>query len=282
MIGRREAGIIKRKRQPDSNTVRLPSRPHERIRKECRKLDSILEVNEVTKLFTNGRGVRNVSFAVSKGDIFGFIGPNGAGKTTVLKIIMGLTRADQGHVRIFGHNLTDRFEQAMQHVGCMIETADAYEYMSAYDNLKLSARFYPDLPKTRIEQVLEQVSLAPYKNERVSGYSLGMKQRLGLASALLSNPQLVILDEPTNGLDIEGMVDIRNTIQQLAHEQGITFLISSHMIHDLSMIVNRIGIMYSGNLIHVVELNQLLKEGKTLEQYVVTQFQTPKESDSYA
>jgi ABC-type multidrug transport system ATPase subunit len=147
-----------------------------------RKLDQLLEVNDVTKLYKNGRGVRNVSFDVSRGDIFGFIGPNGAGKTTMLKIIMGLIRPDQGNVRIFGNNVTDHFEQAMERVGCIIETADAYEYMSAYDNLKLSARFYPDLPKTRIDQILEQVGLAPYKNERVGGYSLGMKQNRPMVS----------------------------------------------------------------------------------------------------
>ncbi|NGQ97521.1 ABC transporter ATP-binding protein [Brevibacillus sp. SYP-B805] len=242
---------------------------------------SILEVKEVTKLYKNGRGVRNVSFDISKGDIFGLIGPNGAGKTTLLKLIMGLIRPDQGSIRIFGHCVSERFEQAMEIVGCIIETADAYDYMSAYDNLKLSARFYPDLPKTRIDQSLEQVGLAPYKRERVGGFSLGMKQRLALASALLSNPQLVILDEPTNGLDMEGMVDVRNTIQQLALEQGITFLISSHLIHDLSMIANRIGIMHNGSLIRLGKVNEWLTEEMTLEQYVISQIQALKEEEDY-
>jgi ABC-type multidrug transport system ATPase subunit len=242
---------------------------------------SLLEVREVTKLYKNGRGVHHVSFDVSKGDIFGFIGPNGAGKTTMLKLMMGLIRPDQGNIRIFGHSVMEQFEQAMERVGCIVETADSYEYMSAYDNLKLSARFYPDLPKTRIDQVLDEVGLAPYKHERVAGYSLGMKQRLAIASALLSNPQLVILDEPTNGLDIEGMVDVRNTIRQLALEQGITFLISSHMIHDLSMIVNRIGIMNNGHLIRLGNVKELLKEEMTLEQYVLMQIQAAKGADAY-
>ncbi len=239
---------------------------------------SLLEVKEVTKLYKNGRGVRNVSFDISKREIFGLIGPNGAGKTTLLKIITGLIRPDQGSIRLFGHSVTDRFERAIRRVGCIIETADAYDDMSAYDNLKLSARFYPDLPKTRIDQALDQVGLAPYKKERVGSYSLGMKQRLALASALLSNPQLVILDEPTHGLDIEGMFDVRNTIRQLGLEQGITFLISSHLIHDLSMIVNRIGIMHNGSLIRLGNVYELL-EGMTLEQYVISQIQTPKEAD---
>ncbi|WP_231571413.1 ABC transporter ATP-binding protein [Gordoniibacillus kamchatkensis] len=238
-----------------------------------------MEVKQVAKLYNNGRGVRNVSFDVAQGDIFGLIGPNGAGKTTLLKMLTGLMRPDRGTIHIFGHSVTERFEQAMERVGCIVETADAYDYMSAYDNLKLSARFYPDLPRSRIGQALEQVGLAQYANERVGGYSLGMKQRLALASALLSNPRMVVLDEPTNGLDIEGMVDIRNTIRRLAQEHEITFLISSHMIHDLSLIANRVGIMNKGSLIRLGEANEWLRDGMTLEQYVVTHLQASKEAD---
>ncbi|TDF94398.1 ABC transporter ATP-binding protein [Paenibacillus piri] len=242
-------------------------------------MGSILEVEEVTKLYANGRGVRNISFEVCKGDIFGFIGPNGAGKTTMLKIMMGLIRPDRGSIRIFGHSVSDRFEQAMAQVGCMIETADAYEYLSAYDNLKLSARFYRDLPKTRISQVLEQVNLADYKKERVDVYSLGMKQRLALASALLSKPQVVILDEPTNGLDVEGMVEFRRVILQLAREEGITFIISSHLMHDLSMVANRIGIMNNGHLIRLGAVHELINKEVTLEEYVVSQIQFSQEGE---
>lgn len=245
-------------------------------------MDTLLEVQDVTKRYSNGRGVRNVSFDVMKGDIFGFIGPNGAGKTTVLKIILGLIRPDEGNVRIFGHPVAEAFEQAMGRVGCLIETADAYEYMSAYDNLKLSARFYRELPKTRMDQVLEQVGLAPYKHERVSGYSLGMKQRLGLASALLSNPELVLLDEPANGLDIEGMADVRNTILRLSKEQGITFLIASHLMHDLGMIANKIGIMHNGSLIRTGNVDELLQGGTTLEQFVLAQIQEQKDAKQHA
>lgn len=242
----------------------------------------ILQVNEVTKLYKNGRGIQNVSFDISKGDILGLIGPNGAGKTTLLKVITGLIRPSRGSIRIFNHSLEERFEQAMEHVGCIIESADAYDNRSAYHNLKLAARFYPNLPKTRIDQVLELVGLDSYKNERVSGYSLGMKQRLALASALLSNPQLVILDEPTNGLDLEGMIDLRSIIQQLARVQGIAFLISSHMIHDLSLIVTRIGIMLEGSLIHQGNVKELLSDDSTLEQYVVKQIQLSKDANAYA
>ncbi|ETI68476.1 ABC transporter ATP-binding protein [Neobacillus vireti] len=242
-------------------------------------METALEVKGITKRYKSGRGVRDIRFDIAKGDIFGLNGPNGAGKTTLLKIIIGLIRPDHGSVTIFGNNTTDQFEQAMKQVGCMIETADSYDYLSAYDNLKLSARFYPELPRTRIDEVLEQVGLAPYKKEKVNGFSLGMKQRLRLASALLSKPKLVILDEPTNGLDIEGIVNFRNTIQQLACEHGITFLISSHMINELSLIAGRIGIMQNGQLIRVGGVNELVKPGITLEQYIVSQLHTSKEGD---
>jgi ABC-2 type transport system ATP-binding protein len=251
-------------------------------REESAKLNNILVVENVTKRFANGRGVRNISFEMSRGDIFGLIGPNGAGKTTLLKIITGLIRPDQGDVRLFGHRLADRFEQAMERVGCLIETADVCDELSARDHLRLAARFYPRLPKSRIDEVLELVDLAAFKNEQAGIFSLGMKQRLALASALLSNPQLVLLDEPANGLDVEGMVEIRGLIRQLAAEQGTAFLISSHLMHDLGMIANRIGILYSGRLIENGTVDELLQEKTTLEQFVVSQIQQAKEAEYYA
>jgi ABC-2 type transport system ATP-binding protein len=242
-------------------------------------MEQILEVKEISKIFKNGRGVKQVSFDVFKGDVFGFIGPNGSGKTTILKIIMGLIHPDKGNIRIFGHNIVNNFELAMKQVGCMVETADAYDYMTAFENLRLSARFYPEISKSRIYEVLEQVGLNPYKTEKVRNYSLGMKQRLALGSALLSNPKLVILDEPTNGLDIDGIIDCRNTIRNLASEKGITFLISSHMINELSMVANRIGIMKNGSLISFGNVSDLLKEGMTLEQFLISTLHSSKGED---
>ncbi|WP_028611391.1 ABC transporter ATP-binding protein [Paenibacillus harenae] len=244
-------------------------------------MEGILEVQDVSKRFNNGRGIHNVGFGLSKGDVFGLFGPNGAGKTTLLKIITGLTRPDRGTVRLFGQPAPQRFEQVMARVGCVIESADVYDYLSAYENLKLASRFYPDLPRSRIDQVLEEVGLTPYKREKAGGFSLGMKQRLALAAALLPNPQLMILDEPTNGLDIEGMVDIRQTISRLAGEQGIAFLISSHMIGDMEKLVNRFGILRQGALIRQDRLQGLLSDGLTLEQYYLEQIQTIKEANAY-
>jgi ABC-2 type transport system ATP-binding protein len=182
----------------------------------------------------------------------------------------GLCPADTGSIRLFGFSTTDRFEQAMARVGCVIETADAYEYMSGYANLKLAGRFYRGLPRSRIEEALEWVGLTPYGKERVSGYSLGMKQRLALAGTLLSSPELIILDEPTNGLDIEGIIDVRNIILNLSRSKGIAFLISSHMMSEMEMICNRIGILCGGELIREGNVSQLLAEGVTMEQFYLS------------
>lgn len=235
-------------------------------------MEKILEVKNLTKTYSNGRGIKDISFEVYKGDVFGFLGPNGAGKTTLMKLITGLSRVDKGQVKMFGFDIEDQHEKAMAKVGCLIETADAYEYMSAYKNLELAARFYKDLKKTRIEEVLEDVGLGQFKYEKVAGFSLGMKQRLGLALAILSEPEFVILDEPVNGLDIEGMVDIRNTINYLAREKQTTFFISSHLIHEIELVCNSIGIIIDGRLIREGRVSDLLIDKyNSLEDYYIRQ-----------
>ena len=241
-------------------------------------MENVLEVKSLSKLYHNKRGIKDINFDVFKGDIFGFLGPNGAGKTTLIKIIVGLSKADQGTVKIFGYDNSLQFEKAMQKVGSIIETADAYEYMSPYKNLLLASRFYKDVPKARIDEVIELVGLSQYKNEKVKNFSLGMKQRLGLAAAILAKPELVVLDEPTNGLDVEGMIDIRNIIKRLAKEDQITFFISSHLIHEMELICNRVAIINNGLLIkegHVAEL--LSKEHSSLEDFFVEQIAKQRE-----
>lgn len=245
-------------------------------------MEYIIEVSELTKKYSNNRGIENISFNVAKGEIYGFFGPNGSGKTTVMKILTGLCRADKGKASLFGYDIASQFEQAMGKVGSLIETAEAYTYMSGYQNLVLAARFYPGLPRKRIDEVLELVGLAPYAKEKVANYSLGMKQRLGLASALLSSPWLVILDEPTNGLDIEGMVDVRETIIRLAKEQGITFFISSHLIREMELMCSRIGIIYQGRFIKEAGRNELEQSPyESLEQYFLAQISQERESAPY-
>ena len=223
-------------------------------------MEKVLEVDGLTKLYNNGRGVKDINFEVYKGDVFGFLGPNGAGKTTVMKSITGLNMFRNGRVEILGFDLKTQFEKALGKVGAIIETADLYEYMSAYNNLKIASRFYKNMEKYSIDEILDIVQLTEFKNEKVSKFSLGMKQRLALALALISKPELVILDEPTNGLDIEGTVEMRNLIIELATKKGITFFISSHLVHEIELMCNRVAIINNGQLINKGENIKSIKE----------------------
>lgn len=223
-------------------------------------MKKVLEVRGLTKIYKNGRGVRDISFNVNEGDVFGFLGPNGAGKTTVMKGIVGLNSIESGKIRILGYDLKTEFEKALKNVGSIIETADAYEYMSAYDNLKLVARFYKDITEDDINKALDMVNLIKFKKEKVSKFSLGMKQRLGLARALLPNPELVILDEPSNGLDIEGTVEMRNLILDLSHKNKVTFFISSHLVHEIQLMCNKVAIIHEGKLVNDGEDIEVIKE----------------------
>lgn len=234
-------------------------------------MNKVLEVRELSKIYRNKRGIKNISLEIRQGEIYGLLGPNGAGKTTLMKIITGLCGADQGQVKIQGYNVLDQFQQAMAKVGCLIETADAYEYMSGYKNLALVARLYPQLQKTRIDEVLKIVGLDEFKKEKVENYSLGMKQRLALAAAILAYPEFVVLDEPTNGLDIEGTVEMRKLIMGLAREHGVTFFISSHLAHEMELMCSRVGIINQGILIKEGALAEILASYASLEDFFIQQ-----------
>ncbi|WP_088186996.1 ABC transporter ATP-binding protein [Desulfosporosinus sp. FKA] len=234
-------------------------------------MEPIIEIKNLTKQYENGRGIKNINLEIFEGDIFGFLGPNGAGKTTAMKLMTGLIHPDYGDVKIFGHSITEDYEKAMAKVGCLIEIAEAYAFLSAFDNLKQLARFYPDVDYQRIDEVLELTGMAKYKHEKPKKFSLGMKQRLGLAAAILSRPKVVILDEPLNGLDVEGMIDIRKLIQKLADEEKTTFFISSHLIHDVELTCNRIGVIYNGEILNVESTKTILRNYATLENYFVSE-----------
>ncbi|WP_281888604.1 ABC transporter ATP-binding protein [Paenibacillus sp. YYML68] len=229
-----------------------------------------IEMTGLTKVYPNGRGISDVNLTVEEGDIFGFLGPNGAGKTTAMKMMAGLVKPDRGDVRLFGASVTDDFVNAMKHVGCMIETAESYPYMTANDNLKLFATFYPDVDQKRIDECLEITGMLKYKHEKPRRFSLGMKQRLGIAAAILSRPRLLILDEPLNGLDVEGMLEMRRMIKQLS-QHGTTFFISSHLIHDVELTCTRIGVVYGGKLVNVDDTQSILANYSSLENYFVSE-----------
>jgi len=236
----------------------------------------VLKINNLSKTYRNGRGIKAISFQVQEGDIYGLLGPNGSGKTTTMKIITGMSRADEGDVQIFGNSVENDGEKSLEQVGCLIEAPAIYEYLSAKQNLENAAAYYSDIKAPRIEDILKQTGLLQYQNDKVKEFSLGMKQRLGLALALLSNPKLVILDEPANGLDIEGMVAIREIIMEQAKSKGITFLISSHLAHELELICNKVAIMKDGHLLITSTMEEAIEQSGTLENYFIETIRSGK------
>ena len=233
-------------------------------------MEKVLEINNITKLYKNGRGVKNITFDVEKGDVLGLLGPNGSGKTTIMKVITGLCHANDGEVKIFGMNNEDNFEKCMSNVGVLIEAPAIYDNLTAIKNLRLMAKFYDNVDDTRIEKVLKIVRLEKYKNDKAGRFSLGMKQRLGLALALLSEPDLVVLDEPTNGLDIEGMIEVREIITRMANEKGITFLVSSHLANEIEKTCNKVAVIHEGELVDFVSMEKALELNPTLEDYFLS------------
>lgn len=237
---------------------------------------SIIEIKGLTKLYKNGRGIRNVSLTVEKGDIVGLLGPNGSGKTTVMKAILGLNRPSAGEIKVFGKEQSENFEEIMGSVGALVEAPALYKDISAYKHLEMSARLYPDVDKARIDHVLDIVRLSQYKNDKAGRFSLGMKQRLGLAMALLAEPQLLILDEPVNGLDIEGVVEIRDIICRLNKEKGITFLISSHMAGEIEKTCSKVCVMHEGELIAGDTTENVLRGYPSMEEYFLSVMRTKR------
>lgn len=229
---------------------------------------AILEVKNLTKLYKNGRGVKDVSFEVEQGDIVGLLGPNGSGKTTIMKVIMGLIHANSGSTLIFGEDIEKDVEKALKDVGGLIERPALFEFMTARENLEMAARLYGGaVTPERIDRVLDIVRMKPFQKEKCGRFSLGMKQRLGLALAILSEPKLVVLDEPTIGLDIEGTVEIREIILAMAKEKGTSFLIASHLAPELEKICNKVAIIHEGSMLSFETLEESLKFNPTLEDY---------------
>jgi ABC-2 type transport system ATP-binding protein len=223
-------------------------------------LEKAVVITEMTKQYSNGRGIRDINLTINQGEIVGVLGPNGAGKTTLLKCLTGLIQPDSGSVEIFGMNLQYNFKKAIGPVGALIGPAVAYENMTPFQNLKMIARFYSNVRSADIDAVLQQTGLSPYKNEKISSFSMGMKQRFGIASALLSKPRLIILDEPTNGLDIDGLLTLRKVIQEVARHSNVTFVISSHHISELEKLCHCFCFLINGNASFYEASEQSLEE----------------------
>ncbi|MGN0150659.1 MAG: ABC transporter ATP-binding protein [Clostridia bacterium] len=230
---------------------------------------NVIEINNLTKLYKNNRGIKNISLTVQQGDILGLLGPNGSGKTTAMKAILNLVHST-GDIKVFEMPLHENFEKIMRRTGALIEAPAIYKDMTAFENIKMHASIYPDISKARIEHILNLVHLLQYKDDKAGRFSLGMKQRLGLAIAFVTEPELIILDEPVNGLDIEGVVEIREIIKKLNEEKGVTFLISSHMSSEIEKTCNKVAVMYEGELIAQSSTENALRLHPSMEDYFLS------------
>lgn len=203
--------------------------------------------------------LKGVSLQVEKGDILGFIGPNGAGKTTTIKLVLGLQSITEGSVKINGFDIEKDFTKAIQNVGAIVENPDLYMYLTGYENLKLIANLYKNIDKSRIEEVVKLVGLENRIYDKVSKYSLGMRQRLGIAQAIMHKPNLLILDEPTNGLDPEGIKEMRELLVKLAKEENMGILISSHNLSELESFCNKVCIIKNGEIVETSNMEDAKK-----------------------
>jgi len=216
----------------------------------------VLEVNGLSKKIGDRTIVNNISFSVKKGEIFGLLGPNGAGKTTTIRMLVGLANSSGGTIAICGHDIQKDHRNALSKVGTIVENPELYPYLSGLENLHQFARLSGPINNTRIKEVVKLVGLEDRIGEKVKRYSLGMRQRLGLGQALLHNPALLILDEPTNGLDPSGIREFRQLLVNLA-SQGTSILISSHLLAELEQIVDRVGVIHLGKWITTATLEEL-------------------------
>ena len=229
-------------------------------------MNTILKCENLNKKFGKKQILKNVSSEVNEGEILGFIGPNGAGKTTTIKMILGLQSIDSGNVYINNYNIKKEYEKAIEKVGAIVENPDLYMYLTGYENLKLIQNLYKNVSKERINEVVKLVKLNTRINDKVSKYSLGMRQRLGIAAALINKPNLLILDEPTNGLDPEGIKELRDILKKLAQKENVGIIISSHNLSELESFCNKIVIIKNGE---IVEENKLSDFKKIEESYII-------------
>lgn len=227
-------------------------------------MEPILEVRNLSKKYKDKVVLNNINMKVFKGDIYGFIGPNGAGKTTTIKTILGLLKPSSGEIYIERRNILNDRENNPSNIGAMIDYPSFYGNLSGYKNLLLYANVL-DLDKKRVEEVLDLVRLSMDKNKKVSNYSMGMKQRLAVARAFLTKPKIAILDEPTNGLDPEGVKDMRDLIKELAKDNNTTFIYCSHILNEVQNLCNRVAMINKGKIVIEDSMDNLLDSSK--EEY---------------
>ena len=233
-------------------------------------METVLRTHRLYKQYRGKTAVQDVSMNVRSGDIYGFLGQNGAGKTTTMRMIMGLIKPTSGSVELFGGDTSGGMAKTFQRIGSIIEYPGFYLNLTGAENLEIHRRFMEINDGTCIDESLQTVGLADVKNQRVKSYSLGMKQRLGLARALLHHPELLVLDEPTNGLDPAGIKEMRQLFISLAKQRGITFLISSHNLAEVEQLATRIGVIHQGCLIEELDLETIHEKTRTYLEIIVT------------
>jgi ABC-type multidrug transport system ATPase subunit len=235
--------------------------------------DLILRTSNLGKRFKNRWAAHHINLEIFRGDVFGFLGPNGAGKSTTMRMLLSLIRPTEGEVEIFGRSLRHERDQALASVGGIVERPDFYLYLSALRNLEIVGALNNGASRKRIEEVLDLVGLLPRAHDVVKTYSHGMKQRLGIAQALLSDPELIILDEPTNGLDPQGMKEVRDLVIHLARDQKKTVVLSSHLLNEVEMVATRMAVIDKGEMVVQGDVRKLLESG---EQYVILKAEPKK------
>ncbi len=222
-------------------------------------MNGIVKLDHVTKIIKGRKIIDSISFEVHKGEIFGFLGPNGAGKTTTIRMIVGLIGITEGDIEIAGKSIQKDFEQAVSHVGAIVENPEMYKFLTGHQNLIHYARMTKGITKEKIAEVVELVGLTDRIHDKVKTYSLGMRQRLGLAQCLLHDPDVLILDEPTNGLDPAGMREIRDHLRMLAKEKEMAVIVSSHLLSEMEMMCDRIAIIQDGKLVDVQLVHEFVE-----------------------
>ena len=233
--------------------------------------EKIIEVREIQKRFGSFLAVKNVSFTVEKGDIFGFLGPNGAGKSTTIRCLLSLITPNAGEISLFGKTYKQNRSEILSKIGSIIEKPDFYKYLSAYKNLELFARISgAEVSKNKILEMIDFVGLSGRESHKVKGFSHGMKQRLGIAQTLLHDPELIILDEPTTGLDPQGIKEIRELILRLKKEYNKTVLLSSHQLHEIELIANKMVIINKGETLIEGEVQEILNNQNLQVEFSVS------------
>jgi ABC-2 type transport system ATP-binding protein len=202
--------------------------------------------------------IQGLDFELIRGEVFGFLGPNGAGKTTTIRMLVGLIKPTAGTIHICGYDLNKQFPEAMSQMGCIVENPELYTYLTGWRNLQYFARMMDGIDEARMKEVVRLIGLGARIHDKVKTYSLGMRQRLGIAQALLGRPKVLILDEPTNGLDPSGIREMREFIRYLAEQEGLTVLVSSHLLSEIQLMCDRVAIISKGRIVRVDTVNNLL------------------------